>query len=299
MSEATEQRTEPPTTMSVIIACHNAAPTLGEQLQSLAEQVYDEPWELIIADNGSTDGSLGVVERYRPRFDFVRIVDASDVRGASHARNVGAAAARAPYLAFCDADDVVGADWLRAVTQAVQQHDFVASRFEGERLNAPEVLRVRQCPQQDGLMVFKYSPFLPFAGACGMAVSRSLFNALGGFDETLLNGEDIDFCWRAQLGGTELHFAGDAIVHIRLRSEPRDVMRQAEAYGYWTVPLYARYRQHGMPTVPWHSGASKWLRLLVRLPRLVRRPSRTKWLREFAYRRGLLRGSIKHRTLAL
>ena len=290
---------EVPPTISVIIACYNAAQTIGEQLESLADQAFDEPWELIIADNGSTDDSKDVVERYRPRFHALRLIDASAVRGASHARNVAAAAAHAPHLAFCDADDVVAEGWLHAVSRAVNQHGFVASRFEGERLNPPEVLRVRSCPQQDGLMTFKYAPFLPFAGACGMAVRTSLFDALGGFDEELVNGEDIDFCWRAQLDGTELHFAEDAVVHIRLRSEPREVVRQAEAYGFWTVPLYARYRRLGMPSVPWYVGASKWLRLLVRMPRLARRSSRTKWLREFAYRRGLLKGSIRYRTLAL
>ena len=299
MSVATQPPDEAHTTISVIIACYNAGQTLAEQLEGLAEQEYGEPWELIIADNGSTDDSLALVERYRPRLATVRVVDASRVQGAAHARNVGAAAARGPYLAFCDADDVVGKGWLRALSRAVQRYDFAASRFEGERLNPPEVLRIRQCPQQDGLMTFKYSRFLPFAGACGLAVRRSLFDTLGGFDEELLSGEDIDFCWRAQLSGTELHFADDAVVHIRLRSEPREVIRQAEAYGFWTVPLYVRYRRHGMSPVPWQAGAWRWLRLLARAPRLARRSSRTKWLREFAYRRGLLKGSIRYRTIAL
>ena len=299
MSAPTQPRHDAPVTISVIIACHNAASTLGEQLQSLADQDYGESWELIIADNGSTDDSLGVVERYRPKLANVRVVDASGVRGAAHARNVAAAEARAPYLAFCDADDVVAKGWLLAVSRAVHQHDFVASRFEGDRLNSPEVRRVRKCPQQDGLMAFKYSSFLPFAGACGMAVRRTLFDELGGFDESLLNGEDIDFCWRVQLMGTELHFAGEAVVHIRLRSEPRAVLKQAENYGFWTVPLYLRYLPHGIPPVPWHSGARSWLRLMMRLPRLLRPSSRTQWLREFAYRRGLLKGSIRYRAFAL
>jgi GT2 family glycosyltransferase len=148
-------------------------------------------------------------------------------------------------------------------------------------------------------MVFRYSPFLPFAGACGLGVRRALFVALDGFDEQLLNGEDIDFCWRAQLGGAVLHFVPEAVVHIRLRSEPREVFRQTLNYGLWTVPLYKRYRAHGMPRVPWHRGARAWLRLLLRLPRLLRRSTRTKWLKEFAYRWGLLKGSIRFRTLAL
>ena len=81
---------EPRVRLSVIIACHNAAATFGEQLDALAEQAWSEPWELIVADNGSTDETLELVERYRERFNDLHVVDASDRKGAAHARNVGA-----------------------------------------------------------------------------------------------------------------------------------------------------------------------------------------------------------------
>lgn len=294
-----ESPTERPIGLSVVIACFNAAATLREQLEALVDQTSVEPWELIIADNGSTDRTLEVVEEFRGRIAHLRVVAASDRRGASHARNVGVAAARGSLVAFCDADDVVSAGWVSAIERALAQNDLVASRFDGDRLNSRETLEVRQCPQQDGLMSFRYAPFLPFAGACGLGVRRSLFEALEGFDEQLLNGEDIDFCWRAQLGGAELRFVPDAVVHIRLRSEPRELYRQTVNYGLWTVPLYQRYQVHGMPRIPWHRGARSWLRLLLRSPRLIRRSTRTKWLKEFAYRWGLLKGSIRWRTLAL
>lgn len=288
-----------PVGLSVIIPSFNADKTLREQLDALAEQDVAEPWELIVADNGSTDKTVEIAEAYRGRIANLRVIDASDRRGASHARNVGVAAALGSRIAFCDADDVVAPSWLNAIARALDRHDLVASRFDGERLNSRETLAVRKCPQQEGLMSFRYSHFLPTAGACGMGVRRTLFEALEGFDEQLLNGEDIDFCWRAQLGGTDLHFERDAVVHIRLRSEPGEIFRQTMNYGLWTVPLYRRYLEHGMPRVPWHSGVRSWLKLLLRLPRLVRRSTRTKWLKEFAYRWGLLKGSIRFRTLAL
>lgn len=288
-----------PVGLSVIIPSFNAETTLREQLDALAEQDVAEPWELIVADNGSTDKTVEIAEAYRGRIANLRVIDASDRRGASHARNVGVAAALGSRIAFCDADDVVAPNWLNAIARALDRHDLVASRFDGDRLNSRETLAVRKCPQQEGLMSFKYSRFLPTAGACGMGVRRKLFEALEGYDEQLLNGEDIDFCWRAQLGGTELHFVRDAVVHIRLRSEPGEIFRQTMNYGLWTVPLYRRYLEHGMPRVPWQSGVRSWLQLLLRLPRLTKRSTRTKWLKEFAYRWGLLKGSIRFRTLAL
>ena len=207
--------------------------------------------------------------------------------------------ARGTYLAFCDADDVVASDWIGAIGRALEQHELIASRFDGEKLNDPEVLGIRSCPQQEGLMRFKYSDFLPFASACGLAVRRSVFEELAGFDEDFVAGEDIDFCWRAQLQGRELQFVPEALVHYRMRSDTWAIYRQAFNYGLWTVPIYKRYLKHGMRRVPWHSGARMWVRLLLRLPRLARRSSRTKWLKEFGYRWGLVRGSIRYRILAL
>ena len=86
--------------LSVVIACYNAARTIGGQLESLARQEWSEPWEVIVADNGSTDGSAAIAEQYRSRLPSLRVVDASARRGQAYARNVGAKAARGVALAF-------------------------------------------------------------------------------------------------------------------------------------------------------------------------------------------------------
>ena len=299
MSEHRDPPDEPPVRLSVVIPCFNAEETIAEQLDALAEQDWSEPWELIIADNGSTDGTRQVIDRYRERIRGLRVVDAPGRKGAEHARNEGVKAARGSLLAFCDADDVVAPDWVRQVARALEQVDLAACRLDGDRLNEPAVLEIRPCPQQDGLMRFRYSDFLPFASTCGLGVRRAAFEALGGFDEDLFLGGDIDFCWRAQLQGFSLQFVPEALVHYRMRSDPRGIYRQTFLYAMWTVPVYTRYLPHGMPPVPWHKGVRMWLRLLLRVPSLVSAPSRTKWLRQFAYRWGLVRGSIRWRRLVL
>ena len=105
--------------LSVIIPLFNDAEYIAIQLNALANQNWSEPWELIVSDNGSTDGSLRVVEQYRKRIPNLRIVDSSDMRGAAHARNVGATAALSDNLAFCDADDEVAPGWLKAMGEAL------------------------------------------------------------------------------------------------------------------------------------------------------------------------------------
>src|SRR5687767_27975 len=90
--------------VSVIIACLNAAETISGQLEALAAQTWSRPWEVIVADNGSSDDSRSVVERFRDRLPALRIVDASAKRGQPYALNVAAREARGTALAFCDAD---------------------------------------------------------------------------------------------------------------------------------------------------------------------------------------------------
>jgi len=289
-----------PVKLSVIIPCYNAASTLPAQLDALADDVWSESWEVIIVDNGSTDETVLRAQPFVERFSSWRIVDASGGKGPGYARNTGVRVARGEYLAFCDADDVIEPGWVSAIGEALAQHDLVGSRLEYEKLNGTESLGYN-LPQERGLRQQLYnSAFLPFVGGTGLAVRREVFEKLGGFDEALKCGEDIDFCWRTQLEGSDLHFENTAVINYRLRSRPKDTYKQTFNHAFWTVAIYKRYRRHGMSGVRWQSGVKMWLRLLfIKLPQLAKRSSREKWINNFARRCGLLLGSIRFKTLML
>ena len=292
-----DQNNAPSCDLSVIVPFYNAGDTLAEQLEALGSQHFDFDWEIILVDNGSVDDSLEIANAFHGQFANARVVDASSRQGAAHARNVGARLANGHHLAFCDADDVVAAGWIIALRKALRGSELAASRFEGHKLNDPETLSIRKCPQQTDLMHLKYAPFLPFAGACGLGIKKADFWKLGGFDETLINGEDVDFCWRAQLSGMRLRFVSEAVVHIRMRKDVNSFFRQTVNNGYWTVPIYKRYRHLGMPAVSWTSGLFQWLLLFKHTPWLIKKKSRFLWMMEFAYRWGLIKGGIRYRVL--
>ena len=165
-------------TLSVIIPCFNAAETIGVQLDALAKQNWSEPWEVIISDNGSTDGSPAIAEGYEDRLPSLRVVDSSDRRGAAHARNLGAQNATGTALIFCDADDEVADGWLAAIGKALSRFDFVASRFDIDKLNEPWVRESHFNPQRDGLNVYNYPPYLPHTSASGLGVKRTVHEAV-------------------------------------------------------------------------------------------------------------------------
>src|SRR3954447_18669638 len=98
--------------ITVAIPMRDAAATIGAQLEALAAQEYDGEWEVLVADNGSTDASGQVVREFAGRLPRLRILDASERRGVSHARNLALSEARGAVLAMSDADDVVDRGWL-------------------------------------------------------------------------------------------------------------------------------------------------------------------------------------------
>lgn len=96
---------------SVIIPAYNAEKTLGECMDSLLRQDYED-YEIIVVDDGSEDNTKGVAESYGN--DKIRCVRQPN-GGVSAARNTGIALARGEYIIFCDADDCVSPHYVRTL----------------------------------------------------------------------------------------------------------------------------------------------------------------------------------------
>ena len=285
--------------LSVIIPCFNAANTIAVQLEALAQQHWCEPWEVIVSNNGSTDETLEIVEQYQEKLPNLRIVDSSDQPGAAHARNVGASAAAGVVLAFCDADDEVAPGWVAAMGEALSKYDFVACKREYNKLNEPWTLKYRTLTQLNGLQEYRYPPYLPHASGSTLGVRRSIHEAIGGFDETMLRLQDTDYCWRIQLAGTQLHFVPDAVFHYRFRDTIGGLFHQGRLWGEYNVLLYKKYRPLGMPKLSWKASVRSWVRLLKLFPQCFSKEDRAKLVTVLARRIGRLQGCIKYRVLAL
>ena len=256
--------------LSVIVPCYNGADTIATQLEALAKQCWSEPWEVIVSDNGSTDDSLAIVERYRSKLPHLRIVDASARRGQPYAMNVGAQAAAGDAVAFCDADDEMALGWVAALGEALSRHDFVASRFEFTKLNEPWALEARSCGhgtcgQENGLQKIECPPYLPFAGGCGLGVKKSIHEAVGGYDESLPYLHDVDYCFKIQLMGVELSFVPDAVIHIRCRHTFKGIFHQARRWAEYNVTVYKKYKDVSTMKVsqPWRRYISSWKYFLL------------------------------------
>ena len=285
---ADNQGANGPPLISVVVPVRNGMPWIEHQLRALSSQQVPAVWEVIVADNGSDDGTRSCVQRWSESDPRIHLVDASAGRGAAAARNIGVQSARGGLLAFCDADDVVRPGWLASMLACLADADLVAGVFDFGALDgAPSPFPVPAATRQLG--------FLPFGLSANLAVSREVFAAVHGFDEGLSPEEDVDLCWRLQLAGYRFTIATDAVVEKRERAAGLPTFRGAWAYGRCGPRLYVRYRAEGMRR-DLRGAAKAWVWLAAALPGLVMRARRRQWVRTFAIRSGRLTGSAHLRV---
>jgi glycosyltransferase involved in cell wall biosynthesis len=281
--------------ISVIVPVRNGMPWLEEQLRALSEQQCQEPWEVVVADNGSTDKSRLAVQEWANGSQMIRIVDASMAKGAGATRNVGVEAARGELLAFCDADDVVQPGWLTAHVLALAEADASGGVVDFWSLNGraapyPPSYAIPPAMSQFG--------FLPAAMSCNLALRRRAFEDLGGFTEDLMTGEDYDLCWRLQLSGRRYVLSTNAVVARRDRRGFKELLSRFTAYGRCGPVLYRRYKADGLRR-DLTLAAKTWVWLALSSPRLLRPEFRARWASIAGWRIGRLVESARQRVLFL
>ncbi len=286
-----------PDLISVIIPVRNRATQLGAQLDALAAQRTQRAFEVIVADNGSTDDTVAVAESYTDRFAHLEVVEASTRRGAGHARNMGSRAARGSLLLFCDSDDIAHRDWLETLATAWKPGSIVAGCIYPLRLG-------QDAPDSDDLPPGQprqpLRGFLPFADSANLGVGRHDLAWVGGFDESFRFSHDVELSWRSQVAGLTFIDAPDAVMFKRGSPQGWIRFRQYHRWGRTATRLYGRYSDKGMPRRSPRTVIRSWAALGLHAVRAPLDPDeRDLAVRQAGWYTGYLAGSIRNRVLYL
>lgn len=213
--------------VSVIVPNFNYESYLGACISSVLAQSYTD-FELLVVDDGSTDGSVKIAQGFTdPRVQVIR----QDNAGVSAARNRGVKSARGLWLAFLDADDMWTPDSLKTRVEASEAAYGVDDRpiFTcGQSLRVPRFTKIEEIPhlttiEPDGRR-FNMSTII---------TERKLFDRFGWFREDIRYREDKELWYR---------LVGKAY----FRSYPRDpeLLDLSRINLVWVTDLCALYRKH-------------------------------------------------------
>jgi glycosyltransferase involved in cell wall biosynthesis len=176
----------------VVIAAFNAAPWIGETLESVQAQSFQD-YEIIVVDDGSSDETARIVSQ----FEKVRYLSQAN-RGTASARNLGVRAARGDYVAFLDADDLWSPDKLLLQMELIDQTGSVwvfsdAYAFDNDtRLVQFTFGQVRRQYSGTVLQQLFLGDFIPMPTPI---VKRSVFEQVGYFDEVNLRRKEDWEMW--------------------------------------------------------------------------------------------------------
>ena len=214
--------------ISVIIPNWNGRQHLSVCLSALRRQTRDDH-EIILVDNGSTDGSPAFVCEHFPE---VRIVELDENRGFTGACIAGYLVARGEFVCLLNNDTEADPGWLVEVVSAFERHPdagAVASKLllfdERDRFHAAgDYYRLDGIPGNRGVWqtdIGQYDREEPVFGACGAAAAyrRAMLDEIGFLDDAFyFSCEDVDLAWRANLAGWTVMYCPAAIVYHKLKA---------------------------------------------------------------------------------
>lgn len=193
--------------VSILLPTFNRASTLRRALDSVRAQSFTD-WELIVADDGSTDDTFSTFQAWAAERPDRAIFLSSPINsGVSSARNRAARAARAPWLAFLDSDD----EWLpQKLARQVNSKSMLVHAEELWIRNGLPVPVAKRYAKSGG-RVFQRCVDLCFISPSATLIRRDLFNELGGFREDFPVCEDYDL-WLKVSARFDVEFIAEPLV---------------------------------------------------------------------------------------
>lgn len=183
--------------VTIVVPCFNNGSSIKETIQSVLNQTYPN-WELICVDDGSTDNTREIIEKYTVTDSRIKLlIRDSEPKGGSHCRNIGALAARGEFLIFLDGDDLLSNICIEHRLNEIVNTDFNFVSFS----MATFTDGIENCRKLSRGDVVDFDYYF-MTGSAVWQVTSPLYRTqfvrdLGGFDERFMRFQDIEFGLRA------------------------------------------------------------------------------------------------------
>jgi len=224
--------------ISVIIPAFNSEKSLSKCLDSLDQQDYGKPFEIIVVDDGSSDDTVNVAKTFKK----VKTIKQSH-GGPAKARNTGAKIAKGNIVLFTDADCVADKGWLSEMVKPFDNNDIVGvqGRYKTKQKGIIPVFTQLEIEQRYANM--KRASYIDFVGSYSAAYRRSIFIRFSGFDESFpkASGEDPELSFRMAREGHKMVFNPNAVVYHTHPTSLRKYLRTKYLRGYWGRLLYKKH----------------------------------------------------------
>ncbi len=222
---------------SIVIPAYNSAKTISKTIEACLSQNYPkDKLEIILADDGSTDNTREIAEKYPVQYLY------QQNKGPAAARNLGWGSAKGKFICFTDSDCVPEKDWISKHVN-VYNSDTIAG-VGGSYNNAnPENLLASCIHQEIVQRHIRFPKEVNYLGAFNVSYRKTILEGIGGFDESYpdASSEDNDLAYRIFKKGYKLFFDNKIKVdHYHPTSLIKYLQRQFW-HGFWRMKLYKKH----------------------------------------------------------
>ncbi|MGH9564970.1 MAG: glycosyltransferase [Candidatus Angelobacter sp.] len=219
-------------TISIIVPPFNGAARIGSCLASLLQQTEDEPSEIIVVDDGSTDNTADVVKH----FPGVRLITQANA-GPAAARNRGVLEASGKIIVFTDDDCIPASSWLQTMIVAFADPETVGVKGTYRTRQPQFTARFVQAEYEDRYRRMASFSNIDFIDTYSAAFRRDRFLEVGGFDATfsVACAEDAELSYRMSARGWKMKFVPAAIVYHTHPDTLWRYLRKKYKFAFWRV----------------------------------------------------------------
>lgn len=227
--------------VSVVIPVYNGAKTLAGCLESALKQNYND-YELIVADNNSTDGTKKIIKDFGNKDKRVKYVFEPE-RGRGSARNAGVKKASGEIIVMTDSDCIVPESWIKEITEPIRSGKTEIVQGNEDDLIGNYWTKMQQEFNRKFLKSHAHGNcYIDHVDTKNFAIKKEVLRSVGLFNESLKNFEDFELNIRLRKRGEKIYFLESSKVKHYHKDTFWSLFKRRIDQGYWTTKIYYMYR---------------------------------------------------------